>query len=110
MIDGLQCGDEKIQTAFYRQHRSAVFSFVLARCARNNNHEDAEEITNDAFVVFFSACTTGKIHSDNKLLAWVQVAAKNKARNFYRVKRNRYDMHNDSIDSLEELAERENGA
>ena len=109
VYDGLVGGSEKAQTAFYRQHRDAVFAFILTKCARNNCIEDAEEITNDAFLRVFRLAKTGRLRQKNPR-ATLCVIARGKAIDFYRVRRNRYDIHNDSVDSLEELRDRENGA
>ena len=52
----------------------------------------------------FTACHIYKVQD------WLKFLARRRAINFYKRKRNRYDIHNERADSLEELKEREYGA
>ncbi len=79
-----QAGDLGAYDALVRRHQARVYSAVYHLTA---NHEDANDLTQDAFIKAFRVLKTFK--GDSSFFTWVYRIAVNRTLNFLKQRRNR---------------------
>jgi RNA polymerase sigma-70 factor (ECF subfamily) len=82
LVDQLRAGDRSALGLIYDRHVRSVFRYALTELRSN---EDAEDVTQEAFIILFQRSRT--IHLvDQSVLPWLLVTSRNLARNKLRAR------------------------
>ncbi len=97
ILEGILNGDEKILKAFYRDNMPYIKKYILKNAG---NHEDVEDVFQDAMVFIYQKMKTDSIHLESSLRTYFYGVCKNIWRN--RLRRNKkMVITNDLIDEKE---------
>jgi len=83
LVESIRFGETTAENEFVRRYVNPLRSMMLAR---TRNHEDAEDLAQDALLAVLQALRRGALASSERLEAFVHGTARNVANNYFRAR------------------------